>query len=49
MIGAMSSIFLSFNGGGPRFCVGVVDVNNTMELLLMPSIRRFPLPVNENV
>lgn len=43
-MGAISNIFFNFNGGGPRFCAGAVDVNNTIDWPLMPSIKRFAFP-----
>ena len=45
VIGAISRIFFNFNGGGPRFCTGVADVNNTTEALFMPSISLLAFPI----
>ncbi len=45
VIGAISKIFFNFNGGGPKFCAGVADVNNTVDMTLIPSIIRFAFSV----
>jgi hypothetical protein len=37
VIGAMSKIFLSFNGAGPRFWTGEVFVKMTSDWPVMPS------------
>lgn len=38
VMGAISKIFLSLSGGGPRLWTGVVDVNMTKDWPQMPSI-----------
>lgn len=43
VIGAISNIFFSFSGVEWLLCVVVVDVNNTTDCPLMPSIKRFAL------
>lgn len=48
VIGAMSRIFLNFNGGGPRFCTGDNDVNSTTDWPAMPSINRLAFAENSN-
>lgn len=44
VIGAISKIFFNLSGVGWLLCVDVVDVNNTTDCPLMPSIKRFALP-----
>lgn len=47
MIGAISKIFLSLSGGGPKFWTTALDeVNKTNELEVIPSIIRLALAEN---
>lgn len=48
VMGAISRIFFSFNGGGPRFWTGDIDVNRTTDWPLMPSINRLAFAVDSN-
>lgn len=47
-MGAISKIFFKFNGGGPRFCTGAIDVNKTIDCPVMPSMKRFALAKIDN-
>lgn len=47
VIGAMSKIFFSFNGAGPRFWTGELLVKITSDCPVMPSNDLFSFAVEE--
>lgn len=49
VIGAMSRIFFSLSGAGPRFWTGVLAVKMTSDGPEMPSKERLAFAVNESM